>query len=157
MQGIFLSSWVSFRFLYPTLHIGNCKKKNEGKNYFVWHDICYANLAESLARDLLWLPFWQFAGAVCHFGSTPSLVGDSIYPSHGGLAIPPTHTISRYHTIFPRIVSIISIPAMHNRGKKLDVSSLLEINRAKTIGRFHREQVTLALDLPLCLYHTLLS
>jgi len=30
---------------------------------FIWHEICYS------------LPFWQFSGKICHFGSSPSLVG----------------------------------------------------------------------------------
>jgi hypothetical protein len=50
-------------------------EKIRGKNYFFWHDICYANLAESLAQDLLWLPFWQAGRPICHFGSSPSWVG----------------------------------------------------------------------------------
>lgn len=55
-----------------------------------------ANLAESLAQDLLRLPFWQAAGAACHFGSSPTVVGVAFCspPILGGITPQPYHMIS---------------------------------------------------------------
>jgi hypothetical protein len=44
------------------------------KKYFFGTIFAVANLAESLAQDLLWLPFWQAARGFCHLGSFTSAV-----------------------------------------------------------------------------------
>lgn len=89
------------------------------------------------------LPFWQY----------PLLCGESIYPPHGGLAIPPAHTVSRYHAILPSIVSIVRVPNLTTRNRENAIGSLLEVERPETLSRFHSEKVSLAFDLALAFHH----
>lgn len=44
-------------------------EKIRQKKFFFGMIFATANLADVLAQDLLWLPFWQAGRAPCHFGS----------------------------------------------------------------------------------------
>jgi hypothetical protein len=60
-------SYISYRQLQV--------EKIRGKIILFGMIFAVANLAESLAQDLLRLPFWQAGRPICHFGSSSSLVG----------------------------------------------------------------------------------
>lgn len=88
-------------FLYScyTYLIGNCKRKKlDEKIFFFGMIFAAANLAGSLAQDLLWLPFWQLARPICHFGSRSVCHYGSVEPCGLGATVfrmgvsPPTST-----------------------------------------------------------------
>lgn len=67
--------------------------------------------------------------------------------------IPPTHTVSGQHAIFPRIVSIVRVSGFTTRYSEATIGSLLEVEGSETIGSFDRQKVSLAFDFALAFDH----